>query len=64
MFAADGARSLLGVWGADLGVGILPVLFLVLPMGRAGSAMLGGPFDGPAGRGRAVVMLAQQSKDW
>lgn len=59
-FAADGALSLLpGVVGADRAVGMLPVLFLVLLMGRAGSAMFGGPFDGPEGRGRAVVMLVE-----
>lgn len=59
-FVVEGALSLLwGVWGADLADGMLPVLFLVLLMGRAGKAMLGGPFDGPEGRGSAVVMLAR-----
>ena len=66
-WAADGALNLLwGVLGADLD-GMLPVLFLVLLIGRAGSAIFGGPFDGPEGRGRAVVMtgrpVARQSRE-
>lgn len=59
----DGARSpLLGVVGADLdGVVVerLPVLFRVLVTGKAGSAMLGGPFEGREGRGRAVAIVAR-----
>lgn len=47
--------------GADL-MGLaaafrLPVLFRVLLMGSAGSAMLGGPFDGREGRGNAVAIV-------
>lgn len=54
----EGARSPLGVLGADLelGVGMFPVLFRDLLTGRDGSAMLGGPFDGLDGLGRVVVM--------
>ena len=60
--AAEGARSpLLGVFGADLldaGVWIPPVLFLVLPTGRAGRAAVGGPFEGLETLGRAVAISA------
>lgn len=41
-----------------VGVGRFPRLFLVLTTGKAGRAMLGGPFvEGLEGRGRAVVMV-------
>lgn len=53
----DGARRpVLGVFGVDLLTGTAkpPVLFRVLPIGRAGSATVGGPFDGRDGRGSAV----------
>lgn len=57
----DGARRPLlelGVDGLDLeaGVGMPPVLFLVLGIGRAGSAIDGGPFDGRDGRGSVVAI--------
>lgn len=59
--ADDGARNpLLGVFGVDLvGLteGMLPVLFRVLFIGRAGNAMFGGPRDGRDGRGRVVAMF-------
>lgn len=56
----DGALRLLGVPGMDLveiAEGMFPVLFLDLARGNAGSAIFGGPFDRPAGRGSVVVML-------
>jgi hypothetical protein len=57
----EGARKpLRGVDGADLveiADGMLPVLFRVFEMGKAGSAMLGGPLDGREGRGRVVVIV-------
>jgi len=56
----DGARRPdLGVAGVDLleGAVRLPVLFLVLATGSAGSAIVGGAFDGRDGLGRAVDML-------
>ena len=56
----DGARMpLLGVLGVDLLAGVvrLPVLLRVLPTGRAGRAVVGGPFDGRAVLGSAVAML-------
>lgn len=65
-FAAEGARRpLLGVPGADrmeLTVGMLPVLFRVLLMGRAGRAMSGGPLEGRDGRGKVVVMASTLKK--
>jgi hypothetical protein len=60
----DGARRpVLGVAGVDLlkGAARFPVLFLVLLMGNAGSAIVGGPFEGRAGLGRAVDILATSS---
>jgi len=57
---ADGARRpVLGVAGVGLlyGAARLPVLFLVLLTGSAGSAIVGGPFEGRAGLGRAVDIL-------
>lgn len=60
----EGARKpLLGVAGIDLRElielmePIFPVLFRVLLTGRAGSAMLGGPLDGRAGRGSVVAIM-------
>ena len=58
---AEGARRpLLGVPGADLlaGVGMPPVLFRVLGIGKAGKAMDGGPLEGRDGRG-SVVAISQ-----
>lgn len=40
-----------------VGVGRFPRLFLVLATGKAGRAMLGGPFEGLEGRGRAVAIV-------
>jgi hypothetical protein len=60
----DGARRLvLGVPGVGLleRAAKFPVLFLVLFMGNAGSAIVGGPFEGRAGLGRAVDILAISS---
>jgi hypothetical protein len=56
----DGARRpLLGVFLADLeGVVMPPVLFLVFATGRAGSATVGGPFDGRDGRGSVVAIVS------
>lgn len=48
--------------GADLGVGILPVLFRDFDIGSAGRAIFGGPFEGRAGLGSAVVMVAWPSR--
>jgi len=59
--AADGARSpVFGVLGVDrlVRVGTPPVLFRVLPTGRAGRALVGGPFDGREGRGRAADIMS------
>lgn len=60
----DGARRpLLGVEGADFDGaddGILPVLLRVLVTGKAGNAMLGGPFVGRAGRGKAVAIVSTE----
>lgn len=56
----DGARRPdLGVACANLdaGVGKPPVLLRVLPTGRAGRAMVGGPFDGRDGLGRVADMV-------
>jgi hypothetical protein len=53
----EGARRpLLGVFGVDLleGAPKLPVLFLVLGTGRAGSAIVGGALEGRGGLGSAV----------
>lgn len=54
----DGARRPdgFGVVGLDLleGAARLPVLFLVLFTGSAGSAIVGGPFEGRDGLGRVV----------
>lgn len=56
-----------GMPGAELGVGdegaacMPPVLFRDFETGnagKAGRAMLGGPFDGREGRGRVVAILA------
>jgi hypothetical protein len=55
----DGARRpLLGVGGADLKEAESPpVLFRVLLMGSAGSAIVGGALEGRAGLGSAVDIL-------
>ena len=56
----DGARSpILGVLGVDRLPGTTnpPVLFRVLPTGNAGSATVGGPFEGREGLGSAVDMV-------
>jgi len=56
----DGARSpVLGAIGANLvaGVGTPPVLLRVLPTGKAGSAIVGGPFDGRDGLGSEADMV-------
>jgi hypothetical protein len=59
----EGARRpLWGVFGADLGDGMLPVLLRVLLTGKAGRAIFGGPFEGPDGRGSVVVMVARESR--
>ena len=58
-------RPLWGVFGADLEeprVGIFPVLFRVLLMGKAGRAIFGGPLDGRDGRGSVVVMASAESR--
>jgi hypothetical protein len=59
----EGARSpLLGRLGVDVldlksdTVGILPVLFRVFVVGNAGSAVVGGPYDGLDGRGKEAAM--------
>lgn len=58
---AEGALRPLFEFGVDGAleavVGMPPVLFLVFGTGRAGSAMVGGPFDGRAGRGRVAISL-------
>jgi len=66
--AADGALNpVFGVLGVDLlaGVGRPPVLFRVLATGRAGSAPVGGAFDGRDGRGSVadMVIASSSSKD-
>ncbi len=68
--AADGARNpVLGVDGVDLvaDVGTPPVLFRVLPTGRAGRAIVGGPFDGRDGLGSVADMMTfcrEKEKLW
>ena len=57
----DGARRpLLGVFGADLAPGVavatLPVLLRVLPIGRAGRAVVGGPLEGRDALGSGAAM--------
>jgi hypothetical protein len=55
---ADGARRpLLGVVGVDLLARLL-LLFLVLLTGSAGSAIVGGEFEGRDGLGSAVDISA------
>lgn len=52
-------REVWGKFGADLDevmVGMLPVLFLVFVIGKAGNAMFGGPFDGREGRGKVGIV--------
>lgn len=61
----EGARRpLLGVDGADFtGAcdGIFSVLFRVLCTGKAGNAILGGPFEDRDGRGKAVAISSTGS---
>jgi hypothetical protein len=58
MFVDGARRPLLGVAGVDLKEAESPpVLFLVLFMGSAGSAIVGGPLEGRAGLGSAVDIL-------
>jgi hypothetical protein len=58
MFVSGARRPLLGVAGVDLKEAESPpVLFLVLLMGSAGSAIDGGPLEGRAGLGSAVDIL-------
>lgn len=64
----EGARRPLfglGVDGLDFdaGVGRFPVLFLVFGTGRAGRAMVGGPFEGLAGLG-SVVAIPYRKREW
>lgn len=59
LYVLDGTRRpVLGVLLADLEGGArAPVLFLVFGTGRAGRAMLGGPFDGRDGRGSVAAIV-------
>ena len=56
----EGARRpLLGVPGADLveGVEMAPVLLRVLPTGRAGRAVVGGPLEGREALGSVAISM-------
>lgn len=61
LFVEGALRPLLGVLGICLvgfGLGRAPVLFRVLLTGNAGRAMLGGPLEARAGRGKAAAMVS------
>lgn len=63
----EGARRpLFGKLGAGArdelesdGLGMLPVLFLVFVVGKAGRAVFGGPYDGLEGRGIAAAIVSR-----
>lgn len=59
----EGARRpLFGKFGVDAKsetVGMFPVLFRVLVVGRAGNAAVGGPYDGLEGLGKEAAILCR-----
>ena len=63
-FACEGARiPLLGNRGGEVFIldsvrsGMFPVLFRVFVVGNAGNAVVGGPYEGPDGRGKAAAIV-------
>lgn len=72
-FDAEGARRpLLGNRGGEVlilesvMVGMFPVLFRVFVVGKAGKAVVGGPYEGLDGRGiaAAIMNVALVDQDW
>jgi hypothetical protein len=67
-FACEGARiPLLGNRGGEVFIldsvrrGMFPVLFRVFVVGNAGNAVVGGPYEGLDGRGKAAAIVNYRS---